>query len=124
MVVVIQDDDSPSAVRRPMALTKQETFRTAMRNNAAEYDEFNEIEPEIAGLDFRQFCLLVREREVGEHTRQELRKRFRALDIHGIGRVMKHDYLRFALRDSLARSVNRISEIFEQWDILVSFREN
>ena len=129
MVVVIQDEpksETLPAVSRPR-LAKQETFRTAMRNNAAEYDEYNEMDPDQDGLDFRQFCLLVREREVGEHTRQELRKRFRALDIIGSGRVSKHEYLRFALRDSLARSVNRITEIFEQWDAdgsgSVDFRE-
>lgn len=105
---------SPPQYRRPQ---RQETFRTAMRNNAMEYNEYNQVEADKDGLDFRQFCELVRERELGEHTQQELRKRFRDLDINGSGRILKHEYLRFSLRDALARSVNKIAEIFERWDV-------
>lgn len=97
-------------------IRRQETFRTAMRNNAAEFDEHNQVDAHMEGLDFHEFCELVYERETGEHTIPELRQRFRDLDVAGTGRIHKHDYLRFSLRDALARSVNRISEIFEQWD--------
>lgn len=97
-------------------LRRQETFRTAMRNNAAEYDEAEEIDPQAVGLNFTEFCALVRDRETGEHTTDELRARFRFLDVTGSGRIEKHEYLRFALRDALARSVSRICEIFSTWD--------
>mmetsp|Transcript_45103 Transcript_45103/g.118274 ORF Transcript_45103/g.118274 Transcript_45103/m.118274 type:complete len:406 (-) Transcript_45103:439-1656(-) len=97
-------------------LRRQETFRTAMRQNAAEYDEADDIDPDNVGLNFSDFCTLVRERELGEHTTEELRERFRSIDITGSGRVEKHEYLRFSLRDALARSVSRICEIFGAWD--------
>lgn len=110
------------------ALKRQETFRTAMRQNAAEYDaaleKHNEdifigniaADPDAVGLNFREFCALVRSRETGEHTVDELRKRFRLLDVTGSGRIEKHEYLRFSMRDALARSVTKISEIFQRWD--------
>ena len=47
---------------------------------------------------------------------QDLRARFRALDVTGSGRVEKHEWLRFSLRDALARSSTEIIEIFTAWD--------
>jgi len=89
-----------------------------MRQNAAEFDEAENADGiDNNGLNFSEFCDLVRERELGEHTDQELRERFHALDITGNGRVNKHEYLRFSLKDALARSVTRVREIFEAWDV-------
>ena len=87
-----------------------------MRQNAAEYDAANEIDEPHDGLSFSEFCQLVREREIGDHTPQELRKRFRALDLTGSGFVSKDEYLRFSLRDALGRSCARITQIMETWD--------
>ena len=100
----------------PSQLHRQETFRTAMRNNAMEYDEADAVQPSQDGLNFVGFCAMVRERELGEHTDDELRARFIALDITGTGKVEKHEYLRFCLRDALSRSVTRVKEIFAAWD--------
>eukprot|EP00900_Chrysochromulina_parva_P005530 jgi/Chrpa1/14979/Chrysochromulina_OHIO_Genome00000312-RA len=44
---------------------------------------------------------------------EELHKRFQQLDITRSGRIELHTY---TLRDALARSVTRLSEIFEVWD--------
>ena len=79
-------------------------------------DEADEIDPDADGLSFPEFCALVREREPGEHTDGELHQRFLAADIDGSGRVSKAEYMRFALRDTLSRSVTRIKEIFAAWD--------
>ena len=88
-----------------------------MRLNAQEFDEaVMEHEPGVDSINFHEFCIMVREREMGEHTDEDLRRRFRSLDITGDGRVSKHEYLRFSLRDALARSVTRLREIFECWD--------
>ena len=107
-----------SGVRMPsITLRRNESFSTAMRQNAAEYDAAEEIDDSQEGLNFKEFCDLVREREIGDHTPQELRKRFRELDVTGTGRILKHEYLRFSLRDSLARSCTKISEIMEVWDV-------
>ena len=97
---------------------RSETFNTIMRQNAMEYDEADELDPDHEGLDFHDFCIMVRERELsfGEISTFELRRRFRALDITGSGRVTKAEYLRFSLRDALARSITRLREIFEVWD--------
>jgi Ca2+-binding EF-hand superfamily protein len=104
------------------SLRRRETFRTAMRQNGAEYDEYDAADAFDArpgseqGLDFTQFCAMVRSREEGEQTDQELRARFHQLDLTGSGRVEKHEYLRFALKDALARSVTRVQQLFYAWD--------
>ena len=77
-----------------------------------EYDDAHDS----TGLDFHAFCALFRERELGEHTTAQLRQRFRMLDVTGSGYVQKHECLRLSLLDALARSVTKITEIFEQWD--------
>lgn len=104
-----------------MPLRRQETFRTAMRQNAMEFDQARaQTPPEFRGrgegLNFHEFCVLVRDREEHEFTDKELRDRFIALDVTGSGMIEKHEYLRFALRDALARSVTRVMEVFEAWD--------
>ena len=55
-------------------------------------------------LDFGEFCALVREREAGHHTDAELKRRFESLDADGSGKVDMDEYIRFSLRDALARS--------------------
>ena len=95
---------------------RQETFRTAMRNNAMEYDEAEAMDDAADGLSYSEFCVLVRERELGDHPDAELRQRFLSLDVSGSGRVSKAEYLRFSLRDSLSRSVTRVKEVFAAWD--------
>ena len=103
-------------------MRRQETFKTAMRQNAMEFDEARaRTPPDLGGkqgdgLNFHEFCHLVRDREDGEFTEQELRERFLALDLTGSGLIEKHEYLRFSLRDALARSVTRVMEIFTAWD--------
>ena len=111
-----------NAVPRPMAarriLRRQETFRTVMRQNSMEFDEANQETRQHStdGLNFAEFCGLVHQREDGKFTEKELRERFRALDVSGSGFIEKHEYLRFSLRDALARSVTRVMDIFSAWD--------
>ena len=115
----ISEDETldPTPRRKPAELRKSGTFRTNMRQNAAEYDEAEAEDGDFAnGLSFTEFCQLTREREMGEFTVEELRERFLALDVQGTGRISKADWLRFSLRDALARSVTKMAEIFKQWD--------
>eukprot|EP00966_Prymnesium_polylepis_P146983 3394712-Prymnesium_polylepis.1 len=67
-------------------------------------------------LDFDEFCALVREREVGDHTDEDLQERFKALDSDGSGKVDLNEYVIFALRDALSRSASRVIDLFRQWD--------
>ena len=59
---------------KPRSLHRQETFRTAVRNNAAEFDaaaEGAEHNQYTEGtIDFATFCQLTREREVGAASRR------------------------------------------------------
>ena len=73
-------------------------------------------DPDNVGLNFDEFCALVRKREAGEHTMEKLGNRFQLLDITRSGRIELHKYFHDSLRDALARSVTRLTEIFEIWD--------
>ena len=67
-------------------------------------------------LDFEEYCGFIRNREEGEHTEEELRKRFNELDADGSGRIDMNEYLQWSLRDALARSATRIVDLFRMWD--------
>ena len=68
---------------------RQETFRTAMRNNAMEYDEAEAIDDAADGLSYSEFCVLVRVRlkPRGDADPPSLRS---ARDRHGRVRVSRH----------------------------------
>ena len=92
----------------------QEAFDVGMRQNAIDFavadaDADNK-------LDFDEFCAMVKERESGEHTVDELRERFKALDADGSGQVDMNEYVRFSLVDALSRSSTRVIDLFKQWD--------
>ena len=91
-----------------------EPFDVSVRQNAMEY--YAAVTNKEKKLDFPEFCALVREREEGDFAEEELRARFDYLDSRKSGKVDLHDYLRFALRDALARSSSRVLAIFEDWD--------
>lgn len=60
--------------------------------------------------------MLVRNREEGEHTEEELLIRFNALDSDGNGRIDAEEYVKFSLRDALHRSSTRVLDLFHKWD--------
>ena len=71
----------------------------------------------VAGkLDFGEFCQFVRDREEGEFTEEELKKRFDALDGDKSGKVDMAEYLLWSLKDALARSSSRVVDLFRAWD--------
>ena len=85
-----------------------------MRQNAAERDAADADND--GKLDFTEFCTFVRDREEGEFTDAELRKRFDALDEDGSGKVDMNEYLQWSLKDALARSSSRVCDLFRMWD--------
>ena len=92
----------------------EEEFATGMRQN--EIDRQLADIDESGTLDFGEFCSLVRERELGEHSEEELRARFDEIDLDHDGYIDKGEYLRFMLKDALARSSSRVMDLFRQWD--------
>ena len=61
----------------------EEDFSVAMRQNAMEFDAHDIDRNRVC--DFHEFCAMVREREMGIHTEQELTARFATLDPLGRG---------------------------------------
>ena len=93
---------------------EEENFQAGMRQNAADFQAHDTDQD--GKLDFNEFCALVREREMTDFTEEELRARFVALDADGNGQVDVSEYIRFSLRDALARSSTRVIDLFRQWD--------
>ena len=92
----------------------EEDFVAGMRQNAMDY-QAHDVDQDHK-LDFNEFCALVRDREEGDFTTEELRARFEALDADGSGKVDLHEYVRFSLRDALYRSSARVIDLFRKWD--------
>ena len=97
-----------------VAGTGEEDFVTGMKQNAMERDAADADQD--GKLDFKEFSELVRNREEGTHTDAELKKRFDALDGDKSGKVDMAEYLQFSLRDALARSSDRVVDLFKKWD--------
>ena len=93
---------------------EEEDFLSGMRQNAMDYQAHDTDND--GKLNFEEFCALVREREDADHTDEELRERFTALDGDGSGLVDMHEYVRWSLRDALSRSAQRVIDLFRQWD--------
>ena len=64
---------------------EEENFEAGMRRNAADYDA-HDVDQDNK-LDFAEFCAMVRSREEGDHTDEELAQRFAELDEDGSGKV-------------------------------------
>ena len=92
----------------------EEDFEVGMKQNAMERDAADADQD--GKLDLAEFCQLVRDREEGEFTQEELKKRFDALDADGSGKVDLAEYLVWSLRDSLQRSSDRVVDLFKKWD--------
>ena len=92
----------------------EEDFEDGMRQNAMERDAADADND--GKLDFGEFCVFVRDREEGEFTDEELKARFDALDGDGSGKVDMAEYLLWSLKDALARSSQRVVDLFRAWD--------
>mmetsp|Transcript_17042 Transcript_17042/g.43764 ORF Transcript_17042/g.43764 Transcript_17042/m.43764 type:complete len:278 (+) Transcript_17042:24-857(+) len=97
-----------------VAGTGEEEFEIGMRQNEMERDAADADND--GKLDFREFCVFVRDREEGDFSDSELRLRFQALDEDGSGKVDMSEYLQFSLRDALSRSSDRVCDLFRKWD--------
>ena len=69
----------------PVNELAEEDFDDGMRQNAIDFAANDKDNDEK--LDFMEFAALVREREMGEHTREELRARFKEMDSNGNGYI-------------------------------------
>ena len=83
-----------------------------MRRNAQDY-EAADVDQDNK-LDFGEFCAMVRNREEGDFTEEELRERFTELDADGSGKIDLGEYIKFALRGALRRSATRVMDLFQQ----------
>jgi len=101
-----EDDD--------VAGTGEEAFDIGMRQNAMERDAADADND--GKLNFAEFKRFVRDREEGTFSDAELKLRFEALDEDGSGQIDMSEYLQFSLRDALARSSERVCDLFRKWD--------
>jgi Ca2+-binding EF-hand superfamily protein len=92
----------------------EEDFETGMRQNLMERDVADADQD--GKLDFTEFCQFVRDREEGEFTDEYLKTRFDALDADASGKIDMAEYLQWSLKDSLARSSQRVVDLFRIWD--------
>ena len=90
-----------------------ELFREAAQKHSAAYHAHMNSKHE---LDFAAFCALVRERERGVHSEDELRRRFTRIDRSGSGSITTEEYFAFTLRDSLSAASQRLIDLFRAWD--------
>jgi Ca2+-binding EF-hand superfamily protein/predicted esterase len=67
-------------------------------------------------LDVAQFSILVKAREEGKHTEEELKARFDELDVDKTGWIEMAVYLSWSLKDCIARASTRLVDIFLKWD--------
>ena len=93
---------------------EEENFEAGMHRAARDY-EAHDVDQDNK-LDFGEFCAMVRSREEGNFTEEELQERFNELDLDGSGKVDMSEYLRFSLREALHRSSSRVMDLFRQWD--------
>ena len=92
----------------------EEAFDVGMRQNAMEFDAAD-VDRD-AKLDFTEFSALVREREAGTHSDDELQARFASIDTNMNNQIDLDEYIRYSLRDALARSSSRVIDLFREWD--------
>jgi len=105
---------SKKALASDVAGTGEQDFNEGMQRAADDHDDADKnIDNK---LDFEEFCVLVRGREEGDIPEDELKTRFAALDADGDGWVDMAEYLTWSLKDCLARSSQRLVDLFSAWD--------
>lgn len=109
-----RDCYEPPAVDDVANEQQEEAFEVGMRQNAMEYDAADVNHD--TKLDFAEFSTMIREREAGGHTEDELRARFDSIDENKNDRIDLDEFIRFSLRDALARSSARVIDLFREWD--------
>jgi Ca2+-binding EF-hand superfamily protein len=95
-------------------LAAKNSFTREMRDLAMELDALDA--DRNRRLDYREFSRLIREREMGTHTEEALRKRFLSLDTDGSGEIELGEFLKWALRDALRRHGARLVDLLSEWD--------
>ena len=106
--------DAEAEAAEDVAGTGEEDFEAGMRQNAMERDAADADND--GKLDLSEFMQFVRDREEGEFTDEELKKRFDALDEDGSGKIDMSEYLLWSLKDALSRSSSRVVDLFRAWD--------
>ena len=90
-------------------------FEIGVRQAAMEFDA-SDLDRDRQ-IDYDEFSKMVRQREMAIHTEEALRRRFDDMDGDGSGLIDVTEYIKFALRDALARSGAQLTELFQKWDV-------
>jgi Ca2+-binding EF-hand superfamily protein len=118
------DDDQSTAIRsitqgkggRSTFITdEEEQFDSGMRNMAMDIDS-HLTDYTRRWMEFDEFAGLMRGREVGVHTDEELRARFAAIDEDKSGKIDRDEFVYFAIQDVLSRAADRAMDVFRRWD--------
>ena len=97
-----------------VAGTGEEDFDVGNRQNAAERDAADQDSD--SKLSFKEFSAFIRAREEGKFTEEELKARFERFDVDQSGKIEMSEFITWSLRDALARSSQRIIDLFRAWD--------
>ena len=90
-------------------------FTVTLRQNVMEFDAADL--DRNCKLDFKEFSKMVRAREIAIHTEAALRERFELMDTDASGTIEVSEFIKYALRDALARSATTVRELLKEWDI-------
>merc|ERR1711871_1428533 len=94
-----------SAEAADQAGTGESDFEAMMKARA---EQFGAADLNFDGkLDFNEFCIMVKAREVTEYTDEQLREKFNVLDTDGSGSIDQNEFISFSLKDALKRSKGR-----------------
>lgn len=92
---------------------EEESLVTGMHQNAISFQLADDGDRR---LSLAEFMRLVREREMGSPSDEELVQRFHSIDTDGSGHLDMSEYVLFSLRDALSRSSERVLDLFRAWD--------
>ena len=91
-----------------------EGFRINMRQMLMDLDALDTDRDRT--LDFYEYSRLIKEREMGVHTRDALRCRFDNLDQDGSGLIDYAEFVAYALRESFERSSIKAEALHATWN--------
>ena len=97
-----------------MAMVEQQKVEVGVRLNANDF--FGHDDDHDRALTFPEFCELMRDRYASTRNDAELRLSFDALDSNSSGVVEFSEYVKWSLRDALARAAGHVVDLMHKWD--------